>query len=138
MDREILFHGKRLDNGEWVEGYLWSQRTIGHTSPCGNIDEIVVDPSTVGQYTGLTDRNRKKIFEGDIIKQTNFYDQLKIQGPVVYGKAAQYIVRHTYTEQENPYKKGKTKAFAVSPRCEVIGNIHDNPELMGGEGDEIT
>lgn len=50
--REILFKAKRADNGEWVEGYLSSKRTIMYTSPCGNTDEIVVDPETVCQYTG--------------------------------------------------------------------------------------
>ena len=66
--REILFKAKRTDNGEWVEGYLWSKRTIGYTSPVGNTDEIVIDPETVCQYTGLTDKNGKKIFEGDILR----------------------------------------------------------------------
>ena len=64
--REILFKAKRTDNGEWVEGYLWSKRTIGYTSPVGNTDEIVIDPETVCQYTGLKDKNGKKIFEGDV------------------------------------------------------------------------
>lgn len=149
MNREILFRGKRIDNGEWVEGFYFELCYDGINTPCIGIEPLsandygeifdscyeMVDPSTVGQYTGLTDKNGKKIFAGDIVKQTNFYDNLKVQGPVVYGKAAQYIVRHTYTKQENPYKEGKTKAFAVSPRCEVIGSVHDSPELIGGEDD---
>ncbi len=68
--REILFRGKRIDNGQWVYGFLWSERVIAPESVPGNIDEVVIDPATVGEYTGLKDTQGNRIFEGDILKFT--------------------------------------------------------------------
>ena len=121
MDREILFRGKN-DAGEWLYGYL--------TKPAGNPCFIIdgddyfggVIEETIGQYTGLTDKNGTKIFEGDIVK-----------GTIVSQWAKEEIVC-CVKYKENSFvcieqgKWGHSLKFAKN--IEVIGNIHDNPELL--------
>lgn len=131
--REVLFRGKDLSgitNHSWVFGSLDTTDkeypSIIFNDRFGNRCRIFVYPKTVGQYTGLTDKNGKKIFEGDIIKQINSYDNLEIIGVVRFSKSSQFVISHTYTEKENYYKRGKKKAFAIKTNCEIIDNIHDN------------
>lgn len=116
--REILFRGKRTDNGEWIYGnlairddvkrweYFIGQNSLGYD----------VIPETVGQYTGLTDKNGKKIFEGDIVKYRNNLpckiDYIDSQFVMMWDKF--------YRDFEQVY----------DDEIEVIGNIHDNPELL--------
>lgn len=136
MNREILFRGKESNSGKWVYGYLWSKRTIGVTSPVGNVDEVVVDPATVGQYTGLTDRNGKRIFEGDILKIDDELFVVKYGncgGVKNVGHEVGYVGFYV-----NPCGKDAEKLLSYGMRTDilywmngygvnVIGNVHDNP-----------
>ena len=125
--REILFRGKRVDNGTWAYGDLLhcdDEREINSESYGENGGYII--PETVGQYTGLTDKNGKKIFEGDIL-EGDLEDSLdpgaKWRSEIIWGKFGWNCKGNKISlpMDENDIREG-----------EVIGNIHDNPELMGG------
>ena len=124
--REILFRGKRLDNGDWVYGYyvhigpVSCQRAYIIPEYASSLYVNEVDPSTVGQYTGLKDKNGKKVFEGDIIRKTN-----KGRHPEIF---IANIRTCFYTNEEVYYSP--FDHFTESCEYEIIGNIHDNPELL--------
>ena len=124
--REILFRGKRIDNGEWVYGDLVQSPAycvvqIYEQDLCG--DNFAVDPSTVGQYTGLTDKNGKKIFEGDIVKHYFSKRFDPIVGRVAFDGHDCRLKLYSCTD-------GTESGFYRGCIYEVIGNIHDNPELL--------
>lgn len=137
MSREILFRGKHIHaipgnehlNGRWVKGYLSDKNYIHDTSLEG---EFLVDENTICQYTGLTDKNGKKIFEGDVVK-----DGAGICGEVKFGLyAAGFGIPDTnqgfYIEfpEESLYRK---ELGYWGNKVVVIGNIYDNPELLEEE-----
>lgn len=146
MSREILFRGKRLNNGEWVYGDLRHRgnkvaidgdikiskslareiRPLHSTKSTQKIMREIfpVDPATVGQYTGLVDKNGKKIFEGDIVEGYDFNAE-DGYGVVQWNEGAFEVVGHDLVGSfhENYWGKG----------FEVIGSIHDNPELLKEE-----
>ena len=117
--REILFRGKQKDNGEWVEGY-YNYATDGYNLELHLISDKItgihteVIPETVGQYTGLTDKNGKKIFEGDIVRNPETSD-----------------VGEIYFDTNTATFAIKFASFIVNfcdynnSDVEVIGNIHD-------------
>ena len=153
--REIIFRGKRKDNGEWVEGSLilttstMEKPFIVDSCWCysGSVDDegyakfeylnaYEVIPETVGQYTGLTDKNGKRIFEGDIVAWNNeelddidglpFEDELSVVQFCEERKG--YINRGIDIEFVDDF-------VGFDKNCyRVIGNIHDNPELLKGDG----
>ena len=135
--REILFRSKRNDNGEWVYGDLMHKHYNFDTKATkvihNNIMNYKVIPETVGQYTGLTDKNGKKIFEGDIIKQNSPYRD--IFSVIEYGVG--YAYSNVYGVCQRFRDESGTSLLSVADEsgkvyCEVIGNIHDNPELLKG------
>lgn len=132
MEREILFRGKRIDNGEWVEGN-YSVMLSGRVTiqPIGRIITYEVLPTTVGQFTGLTDKNGKKIFEGDIVKRFNSRGQEVMRYAVKWNTDCCMFVlicEYTYLGE---YDTDFTVYYGED--LEVIGNVHDNPELLKEE-----
>lgn len=132
--REILFRGKRRDDGRWVYGYLVKLPCpihVGDSSPWHIIVPPVdpddnggrynVDPDTVGQYTGLTDKNGQRIFEGDILRYIN-EDGESHYITVVFEECAFLIEDEGITDPDLLTSYG-----CLGP--EVFGNIHDNPDL---------
>lgn len=137
---EILFRGKRIDNGEWIEGdfisssayadraWITESKTFFDREICG-IRVCEVDPSTIGQYIGLKDENGKMIFDGDVVSvvyMAGTTHEKKVKGPVVYGvKESSFYVDTKY------FGYG---IYDMSPK--VIGNIHDTPELLEKKEDK--
>lgn len=133
--REILFRGKRVDNGEWAYGSLileknaFDERLILAIISDADGNETLVNPETVGQFTGLTDKNGAKIFEGDIIEgdlEDNLDLGAKWRSVVVMGKFG-WLADDPTGSAPTPLDEFDIK------EGEVIGNIHDNPELMEKE-----
>lgn len=124
--REILFRGKRISDGEWVEGYLGVEvggapviEYCGTDEDVGDyVEEQFVNPESIGEFTGLTDKNGVKIFEGDIL----------------HAAQGNFVVR--WSESICSFVAGEKERMRPCMNsgtmncCEVIGNIFDNPELL--------
>lgn len=124
--REILFKAKRKDNGKWVKGDAIHE-PIGMSiryEKNGMSVRVPVDPDTLCQYTGLTDKNGQKIWENDILRRDGYWDmRIEFENGAFMVRNAdkiQYINRVTYTS---------ISTFDIK-EYEVIGNIFDNPELL--------
>lgn len=137
--REILFRAKRIDNGEWVEGFYVKCRKYDYILPIFNefeqfhgyddrYDEWVeIDPETLCQYTGKTDETRKKIYEKDIVGFTDLtstesgYSEHSCVGEVVWDKeeCCFHVTNRLSSE-----------SWEVLDECKVVGNVFDNKELL--------
>lgn len=121
--REILFRGKRVDNGEWVEGSLFvgdnGECEICYGTPRVRIT-YHVDPATIGQYTGLKDKNGMRIFEGDIVRV--FFVDAEEVGEIVWNEE---VFKFAFMSQD-----GCRYGIDSTVEFEIIGTVHDNPELL--------
>ena len=151
--REILFRGKDPETGTWYEGFYMA---LSDTTYCfkgdydahpDNTKHYIVfdrmtdwglsnqhlradaDPSTVGQYTGLKDKHGKRIFEGDICRNTRTGEIVSVKW---HGTMAGYVWNK---RRADGFLFDFGELFRACDKYEVIGNIHDNPEMLkGGEG----
>ena len=133
--REILFRGKRTDCDAWVEGDLIQAFRGNQLSSCSIMPNTPtaycwkVTPETIGQYTGLTDKNGKKIFEGDICRFKRFND-IHV-GEIVFNvTTASFVMRYQSIVGAYGEKATQKMLLSVCDDIEVIGNIHDNTELF--------
>lgn len=122
--REILFRGKRTDNGEWIYGYPYQLGGLDTGVWCITERPIPlpaitrrVNPGTISQFTGLTDKNGKRIFEGDVVAYIEYGNFA-----VVWDDGAFQLMREdTFYYMLDHYTNENTV---------VVGNIHDTPELL--------
>ena len=133
--REIIFRGKRTINGDWVYGDFMHgnerkslrDSIFVYDSETQSFNDYEINPSTLGQYTGLTDKNGKRIFEGDIVQ---YYGTYPLE---VYIEEGHTKIRWYDTISASKYDE---LFFTIDREgygeCEIIGNIHDNPELLKG------
>ena len=139
-----LYRGKRKDNGEWVEGgYIPLDVDSGYTyiiEPCNyasslpvldliKLHSILVIPKTIGQFTGLTDKNGVRIFEGDIVRYAERRlggEDVSVAFPVTFDEGG-FCAHHYFL---NNWLRNGLGGNTKLEDIEVIGNIHDNPELL--------
>ena len=124
---EILFRGKRKDNGNWAEGYYLCLHQDTDTDLHIIVDEHgeynPARPETVGEFTGLTDKNGKKIFERDIIENGHTKEKFVVIYDELYAAFAIRTAKYV--------RYGLSKLHGAQPK--VIGNIHDNIDLLERE-----
>jgi uncharacterized phage protein (TIGR01671 family) len=148
MTRQIKFRGKRTDNSEWVYGYYvaadekhyiftgekgLSQVTPVHKLLYKDFVRYEVIPETVGRFTGLHDKNSREIYNGDILKATSRYNGKEYLSFVV-DNVRGYCYDVVYINPTSGEKRWSLYGWVVSDKndhdIEIIGNVHDNPDLL--------
>lgn len=152
MKREIIFRGKRVDNGEWVYGRGLQQckDELGNEIVAIFTDIVKsekyikkegrytlyympVKAETLGQHTGLKDKNGKQVFEGDILRLTGSTSNLTVE--VVYNEEdTSFVLKLTSINEVSARTLGSW--LSLGYECVIIGNVYDNPELMKGGSNE--
>ena len=133
MEDRYLFRAKRIDNGEWVQGYLfgiWEKRYIlwGMTNDIPNM--IEVDPTTICQCTGLKDKNGKLIWENDVV---GFWDTYSTENGQAEMDCIGKVVWDDETISFQVTNRLSAESYEVLDECSVIGNVFDNKELLESE-----
>ncbi|MDE5688680.1 MAG: YopX family protein [Paramuribaculum sp.] len=134
MNRTIKFRGKRIDNGEWVYGDLLKPHTgtrivsYDESEPQPSVCRADfhyhnVDPATVGQFTGVLDKNGLEIYEGDIISLRDYISEVRWNSNL-----SAFCIRFSFESELEIKPLGSW--IDRRRRCNVIGNIHDSPELL--------
>ncbi len=134
MKREIKFRGKRLTDGKWIYGDFFRNRELAFIAADSIVDNPLaswrdynVNPDTVGQFTGLYDAEGEEIYEGDVILEDKDPTMLEI----VFRDGI-FFASIGNTHGENPFMNCALRVILDRRKTHVIGNIHDNPELLKG------
>lgn len=132
MNRIIKFRGKRLGDSHWIYGYLAGENYIN------NIDEVAIPceeiaPSTLGEFIGLTDCNGREIYEGDIITVKGLYPRVVLWDKICWALMPTEYYHDKVFWVMNLQHPGTDWWDEFSDEFEIIGNLHDNPELLKTE-----
>jgi len=130
MKREILFRGKRIDNGDWIEGFYEVQKDrhfINYAIQGCYFDSSEVIEETVGQFTGLTDKNGVRIFEGDVISFEKHKGYLleSFVGVIDFDPRYGYFIPYRLNFADTDELQEDVLNY-----CTVIGNVHQNKDLL--------
>lgn len=122
--REILFRGKNKYCSSWIVGYYYEKN--GNPRIKNDYQDLEVDPNTIGQYTGLKDKNGTKIFEGDIVRDKDNPQLKGFNDYIIYFEDGSFMRQSIEWSDIGGFIFSEYNAQDV----EVVGNIYDNPELL--------